>query len=70
MLSVLPCLYLPLPPHRRQGHQLNLAAAKASDAFDESLTGGFASEWVVEEVSRETNLLCLTCAGCPGWMGW
>ena len=45
MLPVLSCLYLPLPAHHRQGHQLNSAAAKASDAFDESLTGGFASEW-------------------------
>ena len=25
---------------------------------------------VVGEVSRETRVLGLTCAGCPGWMGW
>ena len=38
MLSVLPCLYLPLSAHHRQGRCLIPAAVQAYDAFDESLT--------------------------------
>ena len=39
MLSVLPCLYLPLPAHCRQGRQLIPAAVKAFDVIDEPPTG-------------------------------